>query len=72
MINECEYEGKETNVDLELLERENNEIRNNKEYLCPISVCTFSLSGKSEMSEQNHLQNNHPHINNQMSFLMLG
>ena len=66
-ISDDEDEGGETSKDWE-----NNEIRNNKEYLCPISVCTFSLSGKNEMSEQNHLQNNHPHVNNQMSFLMLG
>ena len=71
-INDFEYyEEVETKADLKL-EAWRQEIESNKQYLCPISICTFSLSGKNEMTEKNHLQNNHPHVNNQMSFLMLG
>ena len=72
-INDFEYyEEEETKADLNLKARENQEIETKKKYLCPISFCAFSLSGKNEMTEQNHLQNNHPHISSKMSFLMLG
>ena len=43
----------------------------NKQYLCPISFCTFSLLGKNEISEQNHLKSNHPCVKNKTSFLVL-
>ena len=42
-----------------------------KEYLCPISSCTFTLPGKNEMSEANHFRSNHPSVKKQLSFLLL-
>ena len=45
--------------------------RLNKKYLCPISACTFFLCEKNTMSELDHLKVSHPHVNTQISFLVL-
>ena len=39
--------------------------------LCPISSCTFSLNEKNRILELNHLKRNHPHVDNQTSFLLV-
>ena len=65
IINDENEEDSKHNTD------DSNEQEKIKQYLCPISFCTFSLFGKNQMSELNHIKSNHPHVENKMSFLML-
>ena len=63
----------------ESIENENSKYSYRKEtnnknpcrYLCPISSCTFFLLEKSKISELTHIKRIHPHVDNQMSFIVL-
>ena len=63
------FNRKETN-DKNACEQEDME-GDKQQFLCPISSCTFFLSEKNAIFESDHLQRFHPHVNTQMSFLML-